>query len=97
MDVISHQLSKCEDLEHCHMTHDFLRNFVTYLGLYEKNKMMVKFNRGKKTASNKGTMSRIVSRSATSTKDISQIFLSNELTVLFKIYVQEKITQDKTK
>ena len=65
MDAISHQPSKWEDMEHCHMNHDFGGKFGTYLGKHAKNKMMVKFPRGKKTASKKGIMSRKVARTAT--------------------------------
>ena len=78
MDTISHQPSKWKYLEHCHMTHDFLEEIGTSLGQHAKNKMMVKFHRGKKTASKKGAMSRKVARTDTSTKDVSQIRLSDE-------------------
>ena len=78
MDKISHQLGKWEDLEHCHMTHDFRGEIGTHLGQQAKNKMMVKFPQGKKTASKKGVMSRKIDRTDTSTKDVSQIRLSDE-------------------
>ena len=54
------------------MIYDFRGNFVTYLVQYAKNKIAVKFPPNKKTASKKGVTSRIVSRAATSTHDVSQ-------------------------
>ena len=47
MDAINHQPSKWEDLEHCHMTHDFWEKFGTYLGQHANNKTMVKIPLGK--------------------------------------------------
>ena len=58
---------------------------------------MVKFPWGKKTASKKGDMSRKVARTATLTKDISQIRLSDELDILLATFGPSEITQDETK
>ena len=68
------------------MTHHFWGEIGTYLGQNVKNKTMVKFLRGKKTASKKGVMSRKLARTATSTNDVSQSPLSNELDILLKTF-----------
>ena len=86
MDAISHQPSKWEDLEHFHMPHYFWGKFGTYLFQNANNKTMVKFPMGKKTASKKGDMSRKLARTATSTKDVSQIRLSDELDILLTAF-----------
>ena len=65
MDSISHQLSNWEDMEHCHMTHDFWGKFGTYLGQHAKNNTMVEFHRVDNTASKKGVMSSKVARTDT--------------------------------
>ena len=83
MDAIIHQPRKWGDLERFHMTHYFGEKFGTYLGQYEKNKIMVKFPWGNKTASKKGAMIRKVARTATSTKDVSQSRLGDELDILY--------------
>ena len=77
MGAISHKTSKLEDLEHCHMTHYFWEGCGTYLGQHAKNKTMVKFHRGNKTASNKSVMTRKVARTDTSTNDVSQSCLGD--------------------
>ena len=94
---IINQPSKWEDLEHCNMTHAFWGEIGTYLGQHAKNKTMVKFPRGKKTASKKGVISRQVSRTANSTKDVSQSRLSNESDILLTTFVPAESTQDKNK
>ena len=65
MDTTSHQPSKWEDLEHCHMTHDFWGGFGTYLGQYAKNKTMVNIPLGMKKNTTKGDKSMKVARTAT--------------------------------
>ena len=87
MDTISHQPSKWEYLEHSHMTHIFWGIFGTYMGQHAKNKTMLKFPRGNKTASKKGVMSSKVESTVTSTKDVSQICLSDESDILFTTFV----------
>ena len=52
------------------------------MGQNAKNKTMVKFPRGKKTDSKKGVMNREVARTDTSTKDVSQIHLSDESDII---------------
>ena len=86
MGAISHQPRKWEDIEHCHTTYNFGGEIGTYMGQNVKNKTMVKFLRGKKTASKKGVMSRKLARTATSTNDVSQSPLSNELDILLKTF-----------
>ena len=78
MDAISHQPSKWEYMEHFHMNHNFGEKIGTNLGQHAKNKTMVKFPLGKKKTSKKGVMGRKLERTSTSTKDVSQIHLSNE-------------------
>ena len=78
MYAISHQPSKWEYMEHFHMNHNFGEKIGTNLGQHAKNKTMVKFPLGKKKTSKKGVMSRKLERTSTSTKDVSQIHLSNE-------------------
>ena len=97
MDAISHQPSKWEDLDHCHMTHDFWGEFGTYLGHNANNKYMVKFPWGNKTTSMKGDMSRKLARTDTSTKDVSQSRLSDESDILLTTFRPAESTQDKTK
>ena len=58
---------------------------------------MAKFVQGKKTSSKKGIMSRKVARTSTSTKDVSQIRLGNELDILLNIFGPKESTQDETK
>ena len=41
MDKIGHEPSKWEDLEHCHMTHEFWGKFGTYIGKRAKNRNFV--------------------------------------------------------
>ena len=41
MDRICHEPSKWEDLEHCHMTHEFWGQFGTYIGKHAKNNNFV--------------------------------------------------------
>ena len=41
MDIICHEPSKWEDLEHCHMTHEFCGKFGTYIGKHARNKNFV--------------------------------------------------------
>ena len=79
------------------MTDDFWGKLGTYLGQHAKNKTVVKFPRGKKTASKKSVMSRKVSRTATSTKDVSQSRLGDESDILFTAFVPAESTNDKTK
>ena len=79
------------------MTHDFWGKFVTYLGQHAKNKTIVKFPLGKKTASKKVVLSRKVARTDTSTKGVSQIRLSNESGILLKCFGPAEINQDETK
>ena len=95
--TISHQPCKWEDREHCHMTHDFWGKFGTYLGHHAKNKATVNFPRGKKIASKKGVMSRKVARTSTSTKDVSQIRLSDESYIPLTTFVLAERNQDETK
>ena len=38
MDTICYKPSQWEDMEHCHMTHDFWGKFGTYPGQHAKNK-----------------------------------------------------------
>ena len=64
----------------------------TYLSQHAKDKTMVKFPRGKKTASEKGIMSRKVARNATSSKDVSQIRLNDESYILLKVFGPAEIT-----
>ena len=97
MDTIIHQPCNWEDLEHCHMTHEFWRKFGTYLGQHTKNKMTVKFPRVKKAASKKGVMSSKVARTATSNKDVSKICLINESDILLKTFGPAEINQDEIK
>ena len=97
MDAISHQPSKWEDLEHFHMTHDFWGEFGNYLGQHVKNKTMVKFPWGNKTASNKGFMSRKVASTDNSIEDVSRSSLSDESDILLTTFVPAERTQDKTK
>ena len=47
------------------MNNGFLGGFGTYLGHHAKNKKMMKFIQGKKTASKKVVMSRKVARTST--------------------------------
>ena len=68
------------------MNHYFWGKFGTYLGQHAKNKTMVKFPWGKKTASKKGVMSRKVARTDTSTRDVYQSRLSDELDILLKTF-----------
>ena len=46
MDAIIHEPSKCEDLEHFHMTHVFWGGVGTYLVQHAKNKNLGKIPRG---------------------------------------------------
>ena len=78
MDTISHQPSQWEDMEHCHMNHNFWGGFGNYLGQNTKNKTMVDFPWGKSIDSKKGVIGRKVARTATSTKNVSQSRLSDE-------------------
>ena len=71
--------------------------FGTYLGQHAENKTTVKFPQGKRTAPNKGVISRKVESTATSTKDVFQIRLSDELDILLKTLGPAEITQEKTK
>ena len=66
------------------------------LGQHAKNKMMVKFPRDKKTNSKKGDMSRKVARTATSTKDVSQIRLSDKSYTILTTFGPSEINHDKT-
>ena len=86
MDSIFHQPSKWEDLEHCHTTHDLWEGIGSYQGQHAKNKTMVKFPWGKKTASKKGVISSKVARTDTSTRDVYQSRLSDELDILLKTF-----------
>ena len=79
------------------MNHYFWGEIGTYLGQHARNKTMAKFPQGKETASKKGVMSRKVARTYTSTKDVSQIRLSDELDILLTTFEPSEITQDKTK
>ena len=58
---------------------------------------MVKFPWGKKIASKKGVMSRKVARTATSTKDVSQSRLSDELYIPLTTFGPAERYQDETK
>ena len=69
------------------MTHDFLEVIGTYLGQHDKNKIMVKFPWGNKTATKKGVMSRKVARTDTSTKDVYRSRLSYELDIIMTTFV----------
>ena len=75
----------------------FLGGVGTYLGHHEKNKRMRKIPIGKRKTTKKGDMSRKVARTATLTKDISQIRLSDELDILLATFGPSEITQDETK
>ena len=97
MDVISHQPSKWDDLEYCHMTHDFWGGFGTYMCQHVKNKTMVKFSWGNKTASNKGVRSSKVASTVTSSNNVSQSCLSNESDILLTKFGPGKSTQDEAK
>ena len=65
MDAVSRQPSKWEDLEHFHMTHDFLWGVGTYLGQHAKNKNLVKIHLGKNKTTKTGDVSRKKARTAT--------------------------------
>ena len=59
MDAISHEPSKWEDLEHCHMTHVFFwGGGGTYLGQHAKNKNLGKIPTGKNKTTKTGDVSR---------------------------------------
>ena len=47
MDIIGHEPSKWEDLEHCNMTHEFWGKFVTYIDKHAKNKNFVSIHQKK--------------------------------------------------
>ena len=79
------------------MTHDFWEEIGTYLGQHAKNKNMVKFPQGKRTASKKGVTSRKVVRTDTSTQDVYHSRLSDELDILLNKFEPSEITQEKTK
>ena len=79
------------------MTHDFWGKFGTYLGRHARNKTVVKFPRVKKIASKKGDMSRKGASTATSTKDVSQIRLSDESYIPLTTFVLAERNQDETK
>ena len=68
------------------MTHHFWGEIGTYLGQHAKNKTMVKFPRGKEIASKKDVMSRKLSRTDTSTNDVSQSCLGDELDILLTTF-----------
>ena len=97
MDTTSYKPSQWDGMEHCHMTHDFWGNSGTYLGQYDKNKTMVKFTRVKKTTLNKGGMSSKLARTTNSTKDVSQIRVSDELDILLTTFGPVESTQEATK
>ena len=79
------------------MTHDVWREYGTYLGQHANNKTVVKFRRGKNTASKKGVMISKVSNTATSTKDVSQSRLSNESDILLITFGPSERTQYQNK
>ena len=68
------------------MTHYLGVKFGTYLGQNANNKTMVNFHPGKKTDSKKGVMRTKVARTDTSTNDVSQIFLSDEVDILLTTF-----------
>ena len=65
MDAISHEPTKWEDLEHCHMTHDLGGGVGTYLGQHAKKKNLGKIPRGKNKTTKMGDASRKKSRNDT--------------------------------
>ena len=66
INAIFHEPSKWEDLEHCHMTHDFFWGGVgTYLGQNAKNKNLGKIPLGNNKTTKTGDMSRKKARTAT--------------------------------
>ena len=79
------------------MTNYLWGRFGTYLVQHAKNKTMVKFPRGKKTASKKGVISRKVARTDTSTKDVSQSRLSDGSGILLTTFGPSEITREKPK
>ena len=97
MDATSHQPSKWEDMEHCHMNHDLWGKFGTYLVQHANNKTILKIPLDKNTASKKSVISRKLSRTATSTKDVSQRRLSDESDILLKNLDQQKSLRMKPK
>ena len=74
------------------MTNYLWEEIGTYLGQHAKNKMMVKFPWGKKTASKKGVMSRKVARTDTSTRDVYQSRLNDELDILLKKFGHQRVS-----
>ena len=62
---ISREPSKCEDLEHCHMTHDVWGGVGTYLGQHANNKNLGKIPWGKNKATKTGDASRKKARNDT--------------------------------
>ena len=74
------------------MTHDLWGKFVIYLAQHANNKTMVKFPRVNNIASKKGFMFRKVAGTDTSTKDVSQIRLSDELDILLTTFGPAEIT-----
>ena len=97
MVTISYQLSKWENIEHCHMTHYFWGEFGTYMGRHTKNKTIMNFLQGKRIASKKHVMSSKVASTSNSTKDLSQSRLSNELDILLITFGPAESTQDETR
>ena len=79
------------------MTHVFWGEIGTHLVQQAKNKMILKFSWGKKTASKKVVMSRKVARTDTSTKDVSQSCLSDKSDILLTTFGPSESTQYKTK
>ena len=57
MDKIRHEPSKLEDLEHCHMNHDFLGGVGTYKGQHAKDKSLGNINQRKNKTTKKGNAS----------------------------------------
>ena len=49
MNRICHELSKWEDIEHCHTTHEFWGKFGTYIGKHAKNRNFVSIHPKKHT------------------------------------------------
>ena len=65
LDAISHEPSEWEDLENCHMTHIFWREFGTYLGQNAKNNNLGKIPRSKNKTTKTGDLGRKKARNDT--------------------------------